>query len=158
MAAAAAVYRLLKIDGLELVEKIATNSRFVSGMITYINNQNTNRDRVVLAMDGIHIEDGARLEINSGWGTSGFLGWGWYDIVPYKDVVTQESYSIKNLRVGNGTTAKDGPYFSTKGGFGGMVYVVTGRIQMKDTDILNATFTASGGGPNGLLLMMDVMR
>lgn len=142
---------VIKIDGLELAEKIATNSRFASGMITYINNQNTNRDRVALAMDGIHIEDGARLEINSGWGTSGFLGWGWYDIVPYKDVVTQESYSIKNLRVGNGTTAKDGPYFSTKGGFGGMVYVVTGRIQMKDTDILNATFTASGGGPNGLL-------
>jgi len=142
---------VIKIDGLGLAEKITTGSRFVSSMITYINENNTNQARVTLAMRDIHVEDGARLEINSQWGTAGFLGWGWYDIAPYKDPITQESYSIKNLTIGNGTTAAEGPYFSTRGGFGGIVYTVCGRIQLKNTRIENATFTAAGGGPNGLL-------
>ena len=146
---------MIEIHGLELEEKIVSDSRFVSGLVTYINAGNTDRDKVVLSMEDIHIADGARLEINSGWGTGGFLGWGWYDVVPYKNPVTGESYSVKNLTVGNGATAVSGPYYATRGGFGGMVYVVSGRIQLKNIDIQNATFAASGSNDHNGLLFND---
>ena len=132
----------IKIDGLELTGTISSTSRFTSGVITHINGSNTNQDKVVLAMNGIHIRNGARLVIKDDNETGGFLGRMWYDVVPYKE--NDESYSLKNLTVGDNTNATEGPYFSSNGHLGCMVHTVTGRIQLKDTKIQNGTFL----GPN----------
>ena len=141
----------IKINGLELTGTITSSSRLVSGMITHINSSNTNQDKVILAMDGIHIKDSAKLVITDDLYTGGFLGRMWHDVAPYK--TDTESYSIKNLTVGENTTAAEGPYFASRGWYGCMVSTVTGRIQLKDTKIQNGTFngTNSATGQNGLL-------
>ena len=142
---------IIKIDGLELTGEITSDSRFTSGFITHINDSNTNQDKVVLAMNGIHIRDSARLVITDIMYTGGFLGRWWFDVVPYKE--NGESYSLKNLTVGDDTNAASGPYFASHGFFGCMVHTVTGRIQLKDTKIQNGTFYGSNGATarNGLL-------
>ena len=142
---------IIKIDGLDLTGEITSDSRFTSGLITHINDSNTNQDKVVLAMNGIHIKDSARLVITDIMYTGGFLGRWWFDVVPYRE--NGESYSLKNLTVGDNTDAASGPYFESFGFFGCMVHTVTGRIQFKDTKIQNGTFYGSNGATarNGLL-------
>ena len=144
---------VIKISNLELAQSINSTSRLTSGMITHINGANTNpnQDKVVLAMDGIHIRDGAQLIITDDNITGGLLGRMWYDVAPYK--ANGESYSIKNLIVGDDTTSALGPYYESNGWFGGVVHTVTGRIQLKDTKVQNGRFHGKNRytGCNGLL-------
>lgn len=142
---------LIRINGLELAGTVYSRYHYTSGLITQINESSRNKDRVILSMEGIHVRDGARLEINDNLDTGGFLGREWYDVAPRREA--GESWSLKNLTIGDGTTAAEGPYYNTFGFFGGLVHTVTGRIQLKDINIQNGTFHAqhSGSNHNGLL-------
>ncbi len=142
----------IKIQDLELAGEIVSSSRFVSGMVTQINTENEqldkDGDRVRLALKNITVSNGAKMTIQDSEDTGGFLGWKWYGVAPDKS-----NYSINGLTMGNGGTADDGPAYSTEGNYGGLVHTVTGRIQLKDVKIQNASFHAAPGGSNhnGLL-------
>ncbi len=144
---------VIKIDGLEIAAQITSGSRFTSGMITQINMENAaqdrSRDRVTLDMKNIEITKDTRIHITDVGETGGLLGWKWFGIAPCAG-----NYSIAHLVVGDGSTAANGPSYSTGGGYGGLIHTVTGRIQLKEIYIRNGSFYANpsgGSNHNGLL-------
>lgn len=143
---------IIRINGLEIAAPITSSSGSVSGMITQINtedaNQDKTRDRVMLDMQKITVTGGTKISISHRGESGGFLGWKWFGIGPCAG-----NYSINELTVGDGGTAASGPSYYTDGGYGGLVHTVTGRIQLKDVHIRNASFRARPeiSNHNGLL-------
>lgn len=83
-------------------------------MITQINVENAaqdrSRDRVTLDMKNIEITKDTRINITDAGETGGLLGWKWFGIAPCAG-----NYSIAHLVVGDGSTAANGPSYSTGG-------------------------------------------
>lgn len=144
---------VIRIEDLEIAERITSSSRFASGMITQINVDNSTvdsvKDRVKLSMKDISVTKEAQISITDVGETGGFLGWKWFGIAP-----SDANYSIYRLTIGDGGTAGTGPSYLTRGEYGGLVHTITGRIQLKDIEVKNASFRSDpdgGSHHNGLL-------
>ena len=141
----------IEINGLTLCQQINSVCRFASGMITQINEQNTNRDKTVLKMSDITFEDGSSLVItdqtNSGGENvgGGLLGRQWFDVAP-----GEGNFSVRDLTVGTGTGTA--PVLDNMGTFGGLVHTVTGRLQLVDTCINGMQITGNNTSNDGLLV------
>lgn len=128
------------VDGFELMEsfKLTSGGYRSSGMFTWLNNTYVKKDRTRLSMQNIKIHNGAvmALDQNSDDPGSGWLGMSWNDVTPDDTV----HYSIKGLQIGDGGSAAQGPAYSSRAVFGGLVDSVTGRIQLQNISIQNGTF------------------
>ena len=148
----------ISVNNYELMErfKITTTSAYrISGMITDINYNDSSTatsDKTILSMTGITVHDGATITQGGTTGHScgGWLGNVWKNVIPDSTL----HYSIKDISIGDGSTAAQGPQYSVYYSYGGLVNTVTGRIQLKDTKINNGMFRntqSSGVDGNGLL-------
>lgn len=131
--------------------KLTSSGRTCSGMITQLNAGQTvngstgmNLDSTRISMQNIMIHNGASIEesyngIDTNNPGGGWLGLTWKNIFPDENA----HYSIDGITIGDGGTAADGPSFTSKGMFGGLIDTVTGRIQLKNINIKNGIFNNS---------------
>lgn len=145
----------ISVDGFELGNhfQISSKGRKNSGMITLLNAEAAdNRDATLLSVSDIQIHDGASIseEYSGDEDCGGWLGLTWKNVAP-----GASGYSLKDIVIGDGNSAQDGPQFSASGPFGGLVGTVTGRIRLQDISINNAVFQNNGGKDGIGLLFRD---
>ncbi len=125
---------------------------YSSGMITLLNADNDTKDRTILSMRDIRIENGASMTeryAHASIAGGGWLGCQWKNIAPDQSA----HYSIDGITIGSGGSAEEGPQLSAATSFGGLAGLITGRIQLKNIHIQNGVFknNYSGTQKSGLL-------
>ncbi len=153
---------LISVNEFELMGdfKLITPGCTASGMITNLNaGQGTgaagmNLNSTKLSMKNITVHNGAVIEenLNTNNANGGWLGRIWKNVIPDE----ASCYSIDGITIGDGGGAADGPRFTSKGVFGGLVDTVTGRIQIKNVNIQNGIFNKGSTSGNRVGLLFRV--